>query len=354
MSTTRLALDAMGGDDAPEIVIKGADVAKAKNPDLEFVFVGDSARIKPFLSRSIHLKNASVIHADAKVESDENVSQAVRKGKETSMWKAIAEVKEGRCDAIVSAGNTGALMAISKLQLRPMDGVKRPAIATFLPTAKRQVCMLDLGANIECDAENLVQFAIMGAAFSRSILNVTDPSIGLLNVGEEDQKGHDYLRDAADILANPDFGMNYHGFVEGTDITKGEMDVVVTDGFTGNVALKTAEGTAMLISDLMKKAFTESLLTKMAYMLARAALRRMRSRLDPRVHNGAVFLGLNGIAVKSHGGTDEIGYANAIKVAADLVEHGFMPDVQKALHKFSVINDKQDDLPSKQTAQVKG
>ena len=170
------------------------------------------------------------------------------------MWKAIEEVKEGRCDAVVSAGNTGALMAISKLQLRPMEGVTRPAIATFLPTAQRQVCMLDLGANIECDAENLVQFGIMGAAFSRSILGLKNPSIGLLNVGEEDQKGHNYLREAADILSNPDYGMNYQGFVEGTDITKGAIDVVVTDGFTGNVALKTAEGTAMLITDLLKKA----------------------------------------------------------------------------------------------------
>ena len=343
MSTTRLALDAMGGDNAPEIVIKGADVARAKNPELEFVFVGDSERIKPFLSRSIHLKDAKVIHAEEKVEGDENVSQAVRKGKQTSMWKAIAEVKDGRCDAVVSAGNTGALMAISKLQLRSMEGVKRPAIATFLPTAKRQVCMLDLGANIDCDAENLVQFAIMGAAFSRSILGVSDPSIGLLNVGEEDQKGHDYLREAADILANREFGMNYHGFVEGTDITKGATDVVVTDGFTGNVALKTAEGTAMLITDLLKKAFQESFFTKMAYMLARAAMLRMRKRLDPRVHNGAVFLGLNGIAVKSHGGTDEIGYANAIKVAADLVEHGFMPDVQSAIQRFSSIQTSQSD-----------
>ena len=341
MSKTRLALDAMGGDNAPGIVIKGADVAKAKNPDLEFVFIGDSERIKPYLSRSIHLKNAPIIHADDKVESDENVSQAVRKGKGTSMWKAVAEVKAGNCDAVVSAGNTGALMAISKLQLRPMEGVTRPAIATFLPTARRQVCMLDLGANIECDTENLVQFAIMGAAFSRSILEVSDPSIGLLNVGEEDQKGHEYLRSAAEILGNPAFGINYQGFVEGTDITKGEMDVVVTDGFTGNVALKTAEGTAMLITDLLKKAFRESLLTKIAYLLARAAMKRMRSRLDPRVHNGAVFLGLNGIAVKSHGGTDEIGYANAIKVAADLVEHGFMPDVQKALRQFATISEAQ-------------
>ena len=341
MSITRLALDAMGGDNAPEIVIKGADVAKSKNPDLEFVFVGDSARIKPFLDRSTHLKSAIIIHADDKVESDENVSQAVRKGKQTSMWKAIEEVKEGRCDAVVSAGNTGALMAMSKLQLRPMEGVTRPAIATFLPTAQRQVCMLDLGANIECDAQNLVQFGIMGAAFSRSILGLKNPSIGLLNVGEEDQKGHNYLREAADILSNPDYGMNYQGFVEGTDITKGAIDVVVTDGFTGNVALKTAEGTAMLITDLLKKAFNESVLTKMAYVLASAAIKRMRTRLDPRVHNGAVFLGLNGIAVKSHGGTDAIGYASAIKVAADLVEHGFMPDVQQALMRFSTHQESQ-------------
>ncbi|MGC6529584.1 MAG: phosphate acyltransferase PlsX [Candidatus Puniceispirillaceae bacterium] len=335
MSTTRLALDAMGGDNAPEIVIKGADVAKAKNPELEFVFVGNEARISSLLKKTNLIQDAKIIHADDKVEADENVSQAVRKGKETSMWKAIAEVKKGHCDAIVSAGNTGALMAISKLQLRPLEGVKRPAIATFLPTLERQVCMLDLGANIECDAENLVQFGIMGAAFSRSILEVQNPSVGLLNVGEEDQKGHDYLREAAEILSDPDLGLRYTGFVEGTDITKGLTDVVVTDGFTGNVALKTAEGTATLITSLLRQAFSESFFTKMAYLFAAKALKQMRHRLDPRVHNGAVFLGLNGIAVKSHGGTDYIGYANAIKVAADLVEHGFIPDVQKALEKFT-------------------
>ena len=347
MSKTRLALDAMGGDDAPHIVIKGADIAKAKNPDLEFVFIGDSKRIKPLLRRASMISGSDIIHTDDKVESDDNVSQAVRRGKTTSMWMAIAEVASGNCDAVVSAGNTGALMAMAKLQLRPMQGVKRPAIATFLPTVERQVCMLDLGANIECDAENLVQFGIMGAAFSRSILGISQPSIGLLNVGEEDQKGHDYLRDAADILSNPAYQMNYSGFIEGTDITKGLTDVVVTDGFTGNVALKTAEGTSMLISAFLKRAFKESLITRLAYMLAAGAMKRMRHRLDPRVHNGAVFLGLNGIAVKSHGGTDDIGYANAIKVAADLVEHGFMPDVQQALAKF-------DDLRKKEEASANG
>ena len=341
MSITRLALDAMGGDNAPKIVIKGADLAKAKNPDLEFIFVGDSKRIKPLLGRTQHLRDAEILHTDEKVESDENVSQAVRKGKQTSMWKAISLVSDKKCDAIVSAGNTGALMAISKLQLRAMEGVNRPAIATFLPTMRGEVCMLDLGANIECDEDNLVQFAIMGAAFSRSTRGIKSPSIGLLNVGAEDQKGHDYLREAADILADERFGMNYAGFVEGNDITEGHTDVIVTDGFTGNVALKTAEGTAMLISSFLKEAFRSSWFAKLGYVLASGAMKKMRSRLDPRAHNGAVFLGLNGIAVKSHGGTDELGFANAIKVAADLVEHGFMPDVQQAIAKFTKLKEEQ-------------
>ena len=339
MTKLRLALDAMGGDDAPKIVIKGADIAKAKNPDIDVVFVGDEAAIAPLLKRTTTLRQAEIIHCSDKVESDENVSQAVRKGKGTSMWKAIEQVQNGNCDAVVSAGNTGALMAIAKLQLRPMEGVKRPAIATFLPTETSDVCMLDLGANIECDADNLVQFAIMGAAFSRSVQKNERPSIGLLNVGAEDQKGHEYLREAAETLADERFGLNYVGFVEGTDITTGSTDVVVTDGFTGNVALKTAEGTALLVGRYLRAAFTESLFSKIAYLFASAALRRVKHRLDPRVHNGAVFLGLNGLAVKSHGGTDELGFSNAIKVAVDLVEYGFIPDVQKAIAHYTTIKE---------------
>ena len=339
MTKLRLALDAMGGDDAPKIVIKGADIAKAKNPDIDVVFVGDEAAIAPLLKRTTTLRQAEIIHCSDKVESDENVSQAVRKGKGTSMWKAIEQVQNGNCDAVVSAGNTGALMAIAKLQLRPMEGVKRPAIATFLPTETSDVCMLDLGANIECDADNLVQFAIMGAAFSRSVQKIERPSIGLLNVGAEDQKGHEYLREAAETLADERFGLNYAGFVEGTDITTGSTDVVVTDGFTGNVALKTAEGTALVVGRYLLAAFTESLFSKIAYLFASAALRRVKHRLDPRVHNGAVFLGLNGLAVKSHGGTDELGFSNAIKVAVDLVEYGFIPDVQKAIAHYTTIKE---------------
>jgi len=253
------------------------------------------------------------------------------------MWMAIASVAEGDADAVVSAGNTGALMAMSKLQLRTMTGVTRPAIAAFFPTVGELMCMLDLGANIECDAENLVQFAILGQAFHRSLTGKAAPRLGLLNVGEEEQKGHEYLRTASRQLSDPDLGINYQGFVEGNDIVNGQLDVVVTDGFSGNIALKTAEGISSMFTRLLRRSFAKSWLSKLGYFLARAALSEMREHIDPRRYNGAVFLGLNGIAVKSHGGTDRIGFANAIKVAAELVDHGFIPDVSAAIARANTI-----------------
>ena len=327
----RLALDAMGGDNAPRIVVEGADIAVAKNPDLTLVFVGDERKIKPLLKATRYLQSAEILHTTEEVAPEARVSQALRAGKQTSMWKAIELVAEGQVEALVSAGNTGALMAMSKLQLRMIEGVSRPAIAGFFPSSSGHSCVLDLGANIECDAENLIQFAIMGSAFYRDIYGMETPSVGLLNVGEEDQKGFDYLREAAKVLNLEKLDVNYQGFVEGSDITAGSVDVIVTDGFTGNAALKTAEGVANLFQQSMRDAFSASLMTKLGYLLARAGFTRLRAKLDPRNYNGAVFLGLNGISVKSHGGTDAIGYANAINVAVNMVKQGFIPEVTAAI-----------------------
>ena len=329
----RISLDAMGGDKAPEIVVQGADRALATYPDVLLTFVGDEKQISPLLKKSQNLQQAGIRHTDEAVAPEAKPSQALRAGKNTSMWKAIELVADGKADAVVSAGNTGALMAMSMLQMRMIEGVGRPAIAGFFPNPQGQSCVLDLGANIECDAENLIQFAIMGSAFYRDIHGVASPSVGLLNVGEEDQKGFDYLREAAVVLGADSLNLNYHGFVEGSDIAGGTVDVVVTDGFTGNVALKTAEGVADLVQKGLRDAFSENMLTKLGFLLARAGLSGFRHKLDPRRYNGAVFLGLNGISVKSHGGTDAFGFANAIGVAVHMLQQGFIPEVKEAIHK---------------------
>ena len=335
----KIALDAMGGDSAPASVVDGADIAKAKSPHIEILFVGDENIIRPLLGKSKFFKNAEVFHTDQAVSSGDTASQAVRRGRDSSMWLAIAAVAAKRADAVVSAGNTGALMAMAKLQLRTMPGITRPAIAGFFPTEHNPMCMLDLGANLECDEENLVQFALMGQAFYLSLMGKVNPSVGLLNVGEEEQKGHEYLRLAAQELSNPDLGVNYFGFVEGSDLVKGSVDIVVTDGFSGNVALKTAEGVAGLFALMLRRTFRASLLSRVGYFFARNALKVFRVKMDPRRYNGAVFLGLNGIAVKSHGGTDALGFSNAIDVAANLVDHGFIPDVSAAIKKADLIRD---------------
>jgi len=330
----------MGGDNAPYSVISGADIYRGLSPHIDMVFFGDEARIRPLLQQTRNLKQAEIIHTIDAVSPDDTASQAVRRGKTTSMWLAISAVADGMADAVVSAGNTGALMAMSKLQLRTMPGVTRPAIAGFFPTERDKMCMLDLGANLECDEENLVQFALMGQAFFHSLTGKANPGVALLNVGAEEQKGHEYLRLAAQELSNPDLEVNYKGFVEGSNLVDGTIDVVVTDGFSGNIALKTAEGVASMFTMLLRQSFQTSFVSRLGYLLARPALKRLRRRMDPRNYNGAVFLGLNGIAVKSHGGTDQVGFSNAIGVAVNLVEHGFIPDVRAAIEKANVIREK--------------
>lgn len=315
-----IALDAMGGDHAPASVVSGAEMALGHYDNVRFLFFGDRTKIEPlFLQHKNVALHSEIIHTDVVIQQHDKPSVALRRGGNSSMRLAIDAVKEGKADCIVSAGNTGALMAMAKIVFRTLPGISRPAIATLLPTVKNDCVVLDLGANIECDARDLVQFAIMGDAFARITLGLAKPKIGLLNVGSEEMKGHDEIKEAYNTLRNSDLGIDFHGFVEGDDITGGKVDVVVTDGFTGNIALKTAEGTGRMIAHFITKAFKSSLRAKLGYLLAKPGLDELKDLLDPRRRNGAMFLGLNGIAVKSHGGTDGYGYYHALCVAIELV-----------------------------------
>lgn len=315
----------MGGDHAPDIVVKGAALARERLPNAYFLIYGDEARLKPLVERESILKDCVEIrHTDKAISNEEKPSVALRTGKQSSMRLAIDAVRDGEADCVVSAGNTGALMALAMFSLRTLPGIDRPAISSFFPTMHGESCMLDLGANVECDANNLVQFAVMGEVFARTVLGLEKPTVGLLNIGSEELKGREEIKKAATIIRESGLPIQFAGFIEGDDIAQGKVDVVVTDGFTGNVALKTAEGTSKLISNFIRETFQSSLFAKLGYLLARHAIAKLRLRLDPRRYNGAVFLGLNGICVKSHGGTDAIGFANAIGVAADMAVHGFI------------------------------
>ena len=336
-NSIHLSLDAMGGDNAPQIIVDGAAQSKIRYPDVKFSFFGNKNKLLPLVSSLKTLKDSQIIHTDEIIGANQKPSIAVRKGKNSSMGLAIQSVKTGQTDAIVSAGNTGALMAMTKLFLRPIEGITRPAIAAYFPTIRGESCMLDLGANIECDAKNLVQFAFMGQAFANIVMGVNNPSISLLNIGEEEQKGLDYIKEASQILTKLKDQINYTGFIEGDKIAQGISDVIIADGFSGNVSLKTAEGTALLVTSYLKKALSSSLSSKIGYLFAKRAINDFKLQMDPRKYNGAVFLGLNGVAVKSHGGTDAFGFANAICVAIDMVRYNFISDLKKKISKIDSI-----------------
>ena len=323
-----IALDAMGGDRAPAMVLRGADLALERHPEARFLLFGNEAQIAPLLAKLPRLAAAaSVHHTDEVVLDDAKPSVALRTGRRSSMRLAIDAVAAGRADGVVSAGNTGALMAMAKIVLKTLPGIDRPAIATLFPTRRGETVMLDLGANVECDAENLVQFALMGDVFARTVLGLTHPTVGLLNIGSEDLKGNEAVRAASARLRGGMTPIRYHGFVEGDDIAAGTVDVIVTDGFTGNVTLKAIEGVAKLFGESLRASFQYSLSARIGYLFARGALKKLAARLDPRRYNGAMFLGLAGIAVKSHGSTDAFGFANAIGVAVDLKVNGFLQKI---------------------------
>jgi len=315
----------MGGDSAPRMVVSGANIARRRHPQVKYMMFGREADVAPLLSKMPRLKAVTtLVHTDDVVGAEDKPSVALRSGRTSSMRLAIDAVRDGTAAGMVSAGNTGALMAMSKFVLKTLPGVSRPAMAAFFPTLRGESLMLDLGANLVCDARNLVEFAVMGNAFARTVLGVARPTYGILNVGSEELKGHESLQEASAILREANLPGDFVGFVEGDDIAKGTVDVIVTDGFTGNVALKAAEGTAKLVSEYMRRTFRSSLVASLGYLLARPSLRKLRERLDPRRYNGAVFLGLNGVAVKSHGGSDSLAFANAIGVAIDMARYGII------------------------------
>ena len=322
VASPRIAIDAMGGDTGPSVMLAGAARAHARRDDLCFLLFGDETAIAAELAKHPTLKGAvEIVHCDDVIAGTEKPSQAMRRAKTTSMGRAIAAVKAGDAHAALSAGNTGALMAMSKVALRTMAGIDRPALAALLPTlGANDLVMLDLGANTEADAQNLVQFGVMGAAYARVALDLERPRVQLLNIGTEELKGTDELKKAAAILRDADYlGMRFDGFIEGDKISRGDVDVVVSDGFSGNIALKTAEGTARFVADLLRRAFTSSTRSKIGFLISRPATELLKHHLDPNNHNGAVFLGLNGIVVKSHGNANEKGVANAIRVAGRMV-----------------------------------
>ena len=334
MSLPCIAVDAMGGDEGVRVMIEGAALARRRHDTFRFLFVGDETRIKSALAKHPNLNGvAEILHCDDIVGGDEKPTQALRRAKTTSMGLAVNAVKQGAAGAAVSAGNTGALMAMSKLALRTMPGIDRPALAAVMPTLEdHDVVMLDLGANTDADARNLVQFAIMGAAYSRILTGRDEPRVRLLNIGTEEIKGTDSLRAAASQLQEAtNLAMSFDGFVESDKINRGEVDVVVTDGFSGNIALKAIEGAARFVTDLLRSAFTSSLRSKIGFLVSRPATELLKHHLDPNNHNGAVFLGLNGVVVKSHGGATAAGVANAVAVAASLLENNLTQRITQDL-----------------------
>ena len=324
----------MGGDHGPSIVVPGAALALERNPGMRFILVGDEETLRPLVAAHAGLAAAAEIrHSTISIPMDAKPSQAVRTGRwKSSMWMAVQAVRDGDADAAVSAGNTGALMAMSKICLKTMAHIERPAIAAIWPTTRGESIVLDVGASIGADASHLVDMAIMGAAMARIILDVERPTVGLLNVGTEEIKGVEIVREAHRILKETAVaGLAYHGFVEGDDLGRGTVDVVVTEGFAGNIALKTAEGTARQIGEYLRAAMSRTWSAKLGYILAKGAFDALRDKLDPRKVNGGVFLGLEGIVVKSHGGTDALGFASAIDMAHDMARHQLMRTIRDML-----------------------
>ncbi len=323
---TIIALDAMGGDFGPAVVVPGAALSLERHPELKFMLFGDAEAIQKVLAEHTALKPVcEVVHCDSVIAMDEKPGQAMRRGKGSSMWAAVEAVQNGRAGAAVSGGNTGALMAISKLLLRPVADIERPAIAAIWPTVKSECIVLDVGANIGASPRQLCEFALMGAAMARALYHVERPSVGLLNVGAEDIKGGEDVRQAHAMLRDTqDMPLDYVGFVEGDAIGFGKADVIVTEGFAGNVALKTAEGTAKQIGVYLRDAMTSSPFARLGAYLARGGFDMLRRKMDPRRVNGGTFLGLNGLVIKSHGGTDALGFASAIDLGYDMTRSGLL------------------------------
>jgi phosphate acyltransferase len=331
----KLAIDAMGGDDAPDMTIGGVALAQKKYPNVFFLLYGDEKRILPLLAKyKVDSGRIKIIHTDQVITGDMKPSAALRGSKSSSMRLAIEAVADGQADAVVSAGNTGAYMALSKMILKTLKGIDRPAIASPLPTLLDRSVMLDLGANVECSTENLLQFALMGQVYCQEVLGKPNPSVGLLNIGAEDLKGNTVIRETYAILKEKQWVNNFKGFVEGNDVLTGKVDVIVTDGFTGNVSLKTAEGTFSMFKQFLIEQFNKNWFTRLSYLLAKPVLRAFSEKFEPRQNNGAPFLGLDGVSVKSHGGTDALGFFHAMAVAIDMVDRDINRLIREGLEKW--------------------
>jgi glycerol-3-phosphate acyltransferase PlsX len=339
-----IALDGMGGDHGPEVLVPGAALSLERQPALKFIFFGERARIEAVLAQHPALAKCSrVVHTDHVIGMDEKPSQALRRGKGSSMWLALEAVKTGEADAAVSAGNTGALMAIAKLVLRPIAGIERPAIAALWPTINSESIVLDVGANIGATSAQLTEYALMGAAMARAVFHIERPSVGLMNVGTEEMKGNEDVKAAHALLKSAEaLPLDYKGFIEGDQIGQGAVDVVVVEGFAGNIALKTAEGTARQIGAYLRAAMASSLMSKLGALLAQGGFRVLKQKMDPRRVNGGTFLGLNGIAVKSHGGTDAFGFASAVDLAYEMADSGLIArltaDIDGFHHRLSAAS----------------
>ena len=331
-----IALDAMGGDFGPEVVVPGAAISAVRHPGLTFIMFGDEIRIRAELDKQPALKGrAQVVHTSAVIGMHDKPSQALRRGKGSSMWMALDAVREGQASVAVSAGNTGALMALYRLMLKPLADIERPAIAALWPTIKSESIVLDVGANIGASARQLCDFALMGAGMARALFHVARPTVGLLNVGVEEIKGADEVKQAHSWLKDTsDLPIDYRGYVEGDDIGQGLVDVVVVEGFAGNIALKTAEGTARQIGTYLKEAMTRSTLSRIGALLAQGGFRVLKKKMDPRRSNGGTFLGHAGLAIKSHGGTDALGFASAIDLGYDMAESGLVQRLAADLEAF--------------------
>ncbi len=339
--TVRIALDLMGGDQGPAVVVPGASIARERRPDIRYVLFGRESEVAPLLDRYPAVRDFSTFHhTDVAVQRDDKPSQALRAGRwKSSMWLAIEAVKKKEADVAVSAGNTGALMAMATFCLRPMAGVDRPAIAAIWPNARGESIVLDVGATIGADAKHLTDLAVMGAAMARIVFDVDKPLVGLLNVGVEEIKGLEPIRQAGRILREANLAdLDYVGFVEGDDVGLGSVDVVVTEGFSGNIALKTAEGTAKQIASYLRNAMNRTLMARIGYLFARHAFGALRDKMDPRKVNGGVFLGLNGVVIKSHGGTDALGFASAIELAYDMARYNLVDVIQASLSSLELVS----------------
>lgn len=340
----RIAVDGMGGDIGPQTVVPGLAIALERLPDLEILLYGDENQLRPLLNEYPALAAVTTLHhTDIAITMDEKPSAALRRGRHgASMWLAIQAVRNGEADVVVSAGNTGALMVMSKIALKSLAGVARPAMAAIWPTTRGQSIVLDVGANVGATTAHLIAFAIMGEAMARSVFGLPRPTVGLLNVGVEEVKGLEEVKEAGRIIRRSDLPIEYGGFVEGDDISRGTVDVVVTEGFTGNIALKTAEGTARQFGTYLKNAMSSTFMSKLGYLFARGAFAALREKLDPNNNNGAVLLGLNGIVVKSHGAANKYGFASAVSLATHLAATDLIKDIEADLKKINHPEQKQD------------